>query len=263
MQTFSIDYIHKNERGLDTVFLKILLGIVILIVLILLCPICVLLRYDGKMTVKAGIPFLKFRIYPDREDDLLSDELSQKKKRKLKQKLLKKEARAERRREKDRRKGKGKKASQKKLSDTLKQTKGKGYAKDLGRIFRFVRILAAKFGKKLHVKIKRLEIVAASDDAANTAYLFGALSQAVAYGFAAADKYTNIKFKNSRVVVRADFCSDKTRVNAEILFRIRVGSLISFAGSALWLFAKESMKDKIGELENTPDNTENKKGIAL
>ena len=242
-------------------FLKILLGIVILIVLILLCPIHVLLRYDGKMTVKAGIPFLKFRIYPDREDDLLSDTLSQKKKRKLKQKLLKKEARAERRREKDRRKGKT--ASPKKLSDTLKQTKGKGYVKDLGRIFRFVRILAAKFGKKLHIQIKRLEIVAASDDAANTAYLFGALSQAVAYGLAAADKYTNIKFKNSRVLVRADFCSDKTRVNTEILFRMRVGSLLSFACSALWLFAKESMKDKIGELENTPDNTENKKGIAL
>ena len=240
-------------------FLKILLGIAFLIVLILLCPICVQLRYDGRLTVRAGVPFLKFRVYPDREDDLSSDTLSQKKKRKLKQKLMKKKARAEKRREKERRKGK--KASQKKLSDTLKQTKG--YVKDLGRLFRFVRILAAKFGKKLHIQIKRLEIVAASDDAASTAYLFGALSQAVAYGLAAADKYTNIKFKNSRVFVRADFCSDKTEVNAEILFRIRVGSLLSFACSALWLFAKESMKDKIGEMENAPDNTENKKGIAL
>jgi len=52
-------------------------------------------------------------------------------------------------------------------------------------------------------------------------------------------------------------------VNTEILFRIRVGSLLSFACSALWLFAKESMKDKIGEFGNTPENTENKKGIAL
>jgi len=243
------------------VFLNILLVILLLIVLILLCPIHVLLYYDGKLNVKAGIPFLKFRVYPDKADDLLSDTLSLRKKRKLKKKLLKKEARAERRRVKDNRKGK--KASQKKLSDTLKQTESKGYVKDLGRIFRFVRILAAKFGKKLHIKIKRLEIVAASEDAATTAYLFGALSQAVAYGFAAADYYTNIRFRNSRVSVRADFCGDKTRVNTEILFRIRVGSLLSFACSALWLFAKESMKDKIGEFGNTPENTENKKGIAL
>ena len=262
MQTFSIDYIHKNERGLDTVFLNILLVTLLLIVLILLCPIHVLLYYDGKLKVKAGIPFLKFRVYPNKADDLLSDSLSLRKKRKLKKKLLKKEARAEKRREKDKRKGK--KASQKKLSDTLKQTESKGYVKDLSRIFRFVRILAAKFGKKLHIKIKRLEIVAASEDAATTAYLFGALSQAVAYGLAAADYYTNIQFKNSRVSVKADFCSDKTKVNTEILFRIRVGSLLSFACSALWLFAKESMKDSLGDADGTTlDNTENKKGIAL
>ena len=173
---------------------------------------------------------------------------------------MKKEARAERRLEKD--KKKGKKASPRKLTDSLKGQKGKGLVKDLGRLFRFVRILAMKFGKKLKIKIKRLEIVAASEDAATTAYLFGALSQAVAYGFAAADKYTNIKFRNSRVFVRADFCGDKTRVNTEILFRIRVGSLLGFALSAFWLLAKESMKDSMGDLQNTPDNIE-KKGISL
>ena len=249
------------KARLDTVFLNILFIIVFVILLILLCPIHVLLFYDGKLKVKAGIPFLRFRIYPDREDDLLSDTLSLRKKRKLKKKLMKKEARAERRRERDKRKGK--KASPKKLSDSLKERQGKGYVKDLGRIFRFVRILAAKFGKKLHIKIKQLEIVAASEDAATTAYLFGALSQAVAYGLAAADRYTNVTFKNSRVSVRADFCAEKTRVETEILFRIRVGSLLGFAFSALWLFAKESLKDSMGELENTPDNTENKKGISL
>ena len=149
-------------------FLNILFIIVFVILLILLCPIHVLLFYDGKLKVKAGIPFLRFRIYPDREDGLLSDTLSLRKKRKLKKKLMKKEARAERRREKD--KKKGKKASPKQLSDSLKVRQGKGYVKDLGRIFRFVRILAAKFGKKLHIKIKQLEIVAASEDAATTAY---------------------------------------------------------------------------------------------
>ena len=241
-------------------FLNILLIVVAVIVLILLCPIHVLLLYNGKLTVKAGIPFLKFRIYPDREDDLLSDNLSLRQKRRLKKKLMKKEARAERRLEKD--KKKGKKASPRKLTDSLKGQKGKGLVKDLGRLFRFVRILAMKFGKKLKIKIKRLEIVAASEDAATTAYLFGALSQAVAYGFAAADKYTNIKFRNSRVFVRADFCGDKTRVNTEILFRIRVGSLLGFALSAFWLLAKESMKDSMGDLQNTPDNIE-KKGISL
>ena len=242
-------------------FLNILFIIVALIVLILLCPLHVLLRYDGKLTVKAGIPFLKFRIYPDRASDLLSDTLSLRQKRRLKKKLLKKEARAERRREKDKRKGK--KVPAKKLSDSLKGKKGKGQVKDLGRLFRLLRILASKFGKKLHIKIRKLEILAASEDAATTAYLFGALSQVLAYGLAAADRYTNIKFRNSRVCVKADFLETKTKVDAEILFRIRVGSLLRFAFSSVWLFAKESMKDSFGETENTPENTENKKGIAL
>ena len=70
-------------------FLNILFIIVFVILLILLCPIHVLLFYDGKLKVKAGIPFLRFRIYPDREDDLLSDTLSLRKKRKLKKKLMK------------------------------------------------------------------------------------------------------------------------------------------------------------------------------
>ena len=242
-------------------FWNILFAILAVIVLILLCPIHVLLRYNGKLTVKVGIPFLKFRIYPDRVDDLNSDTLSLRKKRRIKKKLMKKEARAERRLEKD--KKKGKKASPRKLTDSLKGKKGKGFVKDLGRIFRFVRILAAKFGKKLQIKIKRLEIVAASEDAATTAYLFGALSQSVSYALALADRDSNLTSRNRRVSVKADFCGDKTSVNTEILFRIRVGSLLGFMFSAFWLFAKESLQDSMGALEKPSDNSENQKGISL
>lgn len=240
---------------------NLLLVISLAIVLLLLCPIQVRLLYNGKLTVRVGIPFLKFRVYPDREDDLLSDKLSLRQKRKLKKKLMKKEARASRRLEKE--KKKGKKPSPHKLKDTLKGRKEKGFVKDLGALFRLIRILAAKFGKKLKIRIKRLEIVAASGDAATTAYLFGALSQTVAYGFAAADRYTNVTFRNSRVSVRADFCAEKTSVDADVLFSIRVYGLLRLFSSALWLFAKESLKDQIGELEAPSDNIENKKGISL
>ena len=242
-------------------FWQILLVLLCVVVLVLLCPISILLRYDGKMKLKLGVWFFRFRLYPDREEDLFSDELTLKQKRKLKQKLLKKEARAERRRKKDRKKGK--KATTPSLSESLKKRKSKGILKDLGGLFRMIRILSVKFGKRLQIKIKRLEIVAASDDAANTAYLFGALSQSVAYGLALADRYANLTFVNRRVSVKADFCAECTRVNAEVLFCMRVGSLLGVLCSALWLYAKESMKDSLGDFTNTPDNIQNKKGISL
>ena len=243
----------------------IILGVILLI---LFCPIHFVLRYvDGKVTVKAGIPFLHFRIYPDLAARLESDSLSQKQKRKLMKKLLKKKAKAEKRLVAAKQ---TKKKPKHTLGESMKGKKSKGMLKDLSRLFRVLRVLAGKFGKKLHIKIKRLEIVAGSDDAAKTAYLFGAFSQALAYGLAAADCYSNIRFRNSRVSVRADFCAERSRVDAEVLFRIRVIGLLSLALSAVLLFAKETMNhESSGEplgseasATGRPDNIQNKKGIS-
>ena len=252
----------------------IVLGVILaLVILILLCPIHVLLLYDGKFTLKAGVWFLRFRIYPDRAEDLESDKLSDRKKRRILKKIIKKKERDERRAAKEREKQgthKRKKASPKKLGDSLKKRHGKGLVRDLGMILRVVRILARKFGKKLHIRIRQLTIVAATDDAAKTAYVFGVLSQMLAYFLAAADSYTNVTFRNRRVGVRADFLSEKTRVKAEILFRIRVVSVIGLAFSAFWQFAKESLVENTNTPsapdskteDNAYQNNQNEKGIT-
>ena len=213
-------------------------AILLFFALILFCPIRIRLLYDGKLTMKAGIPLFGFRVYPDREADLQSDKLSLKQKRKLKQKLLKKKEKLEEKNKKAASKGKKRKTP---LGESLKKGHKKGAISDLFRLFRVLRVLAVKLGNKLHIKIKRLEVVAASDDAAKTAYLFGALSQSVAYSLAALDAHTNLSYNNRRVAVRADFLAERVSVKADVRLSIRVGSALSLLFSALWLFAKETL----------------------
>lgn len=243
------------------IFLQILIVIVCLIVLLLLCPIWVLVCYDKTLVITWGFLFWRFRFYPDPSEDLLSDTLSVKQKRKRMQKLLRQEARKARRSEKGRKKGK--KTAKRSLGESLGTRSAKGVVKELGGMFRLLRILILKFGNRLQVRIKRLEIVAASEDAASTAYLFAALSQGLSYGLALCDRYTNLKFKNKRVSVRADFCGEETRVNAVLLFRMRLGNLIGFLWSSLWEAAKDSMTETMKDAETSSDNIENKKGISL
>lgn len=241
------------------IFLQILIVIVCLIVLILLCPLWAVIRYDGELSVNWGYLFWKFRYYPDVSEDLSSDKLTMKQKRKLKQKLMKKEAREERLSKKK----KGKKSAKRKLKESLSVRSDKGVIKELGGILRLLRILILRFGKRLRVKIKRFEVVAASDDAATTAYLFGAFSQLLSYGLALADRYTNVKLNNKRVAVKADFCREESSVNAEVVLHMSLANFIGFLFTSLWEAAKDSMDESTGDDPKPLDNIENKKGISL
>ena len=225
-------------------------GVVAFLALLLACPIQALLVYDGDFSLKAGIPFWRFPLFRDPEAKLSDPSVSPKKKRRILNALAKKEAKAEKKAEKKKNKkakGKAQKKTPHSAAETLKKRKSKGPLRDLRFLLRSGLVIGGKLGKKLHVKVKRLEITVGSDDAAKTAYLYGAVSQGVAYTIATLDSYAKLRIKDTKLKITANFLQESVTFEGEILVSIRVGSVISLFFSALKLFIKEAFSSK------TPD----------
>lgn len=220
----------------------------LLVLLVLLCPIEVHVRYDGKFTLRAGAAGIRFRILPSWETLLNDPTLSLEKKRRIRKKILKKEARAERKAAKkalaEAKKTKGRKESDRKKKPKEKDEKKapkrkKSLFRDIRFLARAVKILLAKFGRRLKVRLRTLSLTAASGDAAKTALLYGGMAQAAAYLLAALDSFSRLTCRRGAVSVSADFLSETPKAEIDVLFSIRVGSLLSLGFSAVWLFVKE------------------------
>lgn len=229
----------------------ILLALVLFVALLMLLPLQLYVRYDGRFTLKVGAAGIRFRLIPSLRELLEDDTLSPEKKRRIRKKLAKKEARAAKKdakqikkEEKQKKKGKKpqKKKNKKKSQTTPSPKKKKSLIRDIRFLARAAGILLKKFGRRLSVKLTRLEITIATDDAAKTALMFGGVSQAVAYLLKALDAYARLTYRNDRVRVEADFLSDTLSAELEILFSIRVGSLFTLAFSAIWLMVKEGFQ---------------------
>lgn len=99
-----------------------------------------------------------------------------------------------------------------------------------------------KFLGKLHFKFIRLNVVVGCENAAATALLYGAASQAVAYIIEVLDNISNVDIsKMSDISVQSDFISQKTTVNGKIILKISVCHIIH----VLLHFLKSIIKSKI------------------
>ena len=202
------------------VFLIILLSVLSLIALILLL-LCLLVKvrviYDGSLTVKVGA-LCFFRTLVPKKQKLLNPAKEEKKK-------LKKQKKAEKKKRKKAEADKEKKAEAAKS----KAVKPKASA---GELFDFYTQLTRevflpaleRFGHKLHVKIKKMKIEIASEDAGKTAVLYGA---AVAGGTAFLEMLRHaVKLKMGR---EKDICIvsrfDKTEASAEAELQVALRPL--------------------------------------
>ena len=87
----------------------------------------------------------------------------------------------------------------------------------------------------MRVKLKWLRIKIASDDAAQTAIMYGAVSGVVANILELIDSYTNLNaLKEDAVSVEPDFTSEKCEASINISLSISVfGALVTLA-KTLW-----------------------------
>ena len=128
---------------------------------------------------------------------------------------------------------------QSKKDEPLKpQIKHKGEAEKnqtlldkLNLIKEILSVFLKSFSKYINVRIKRLYIRIASDDAAQTAILYGAVSAVVANILELVDSYTNLRsLKKDTVSVEPDFVSNKSDIGINISLSISVfGALVTLA----------------------------------
>lgn len=113
-----------------------------------------------------------------------------------------------------------------------------------------------RFAKHLHIKVAKIYIRVATDDAAKTAILYGAVSQALACLLEVLDSVTNLdKIENAEIDVEPDFLSEKTEAKINVTYSLRVIGILDIAIKTLMSFvkAKSSRTKAI-----TPTTDENK-----
>ena len=171
---------------------------------------------DDAFAVYAKVLFIKIKLFPP-----------SKKKKKAKPKKVKEEKKA-----------KGKKKSD--VTNAQEKVQVKLTIFDYIKIITdVVNLFFKKFAKHLHIKLAKIYIKVATDDAAQTAILYGAVSQSLAYLVEALDSVTNLDgLKSSYINVEPDYLSNKFEAKINITFSIRIIGILDMGLKSLFRFLK-------------------------
>lgn len=183
------------------------------------------LVYDGKFTAYAKILFIKIKHFP--RDKKKEDKKSTDKKENIKKGTQKTDE-----------------PSQKlSLSDNIY------IIRDVSRVF------LNRFAKHTHVKVAKIYIRVATDDAAQTAILYGAVSQAVACLIEVLDSVTNLdKIEKAEIDVEPDFLSEKTEAKINVTFSLRIISILDIQIRTLLRYIKAREMRTKGARSKTDKN---------
>ena len=194
----------------------------------------VVLVYNGDLSVTLKVLFLRFRLHPKPLSDINVKDYSPKK---IEKRRLKAKKKAEKKALKKAKK------NEKKAAADGGQKKKKYTFSDIMTLISTVKEIVVALTKSffgyLRVDVARLDIVVATDDAAKTAMVYGAVYQAVSYILAIFDKITTVKYeKDSYVSVRADFLREKFYADINVTYSLRVGQLIKILIKTAYSYLK-------------------------
>ena len=210
--------------------------IIIGAILLLIFGICairatVTLEYRDELTLAVSVLGIKIGILPKKEKKVDVKKYSAKRFRKLLEKRERDEEKKRRKKllKKEKKKSKTQKKLQKAEKDAPAEPKQK--SRSVGEIFTLVSdvlsVFFSRFAKHFRVKLARLNVTVASEDAAKTAILYGVAAQGVAYILEILDRTTNLEYKkDSEVNVFVDYLGDTPSFDISIAFSMRVWHLL-------------------------------------
>ena len=229
-------------------FLNVVIAIFLFFTLLFLIPIKITIDYSDEVKLSVSILHLiKIKLLPKREKKIKISDYTERKIAKREKKRQKKEAKAKLKRAKRAEAKKQKKLDKKARKDAERAGAVKKEVKpslldSVNLIASLVEVFFKKFFKYLKIKVARLRIVVATDDAAKTAVLYGAVSQAVSYIIALLDTHSNLsQTRNVDFGVDVDFCATKPSADVCLSFSLRIGHVVKLALALLWRFIKSKM----------------------
>lgn len=251
-------------------------GILVLLWLIGMIAARIYIVFDGvlKLYIKV-LGLIRIRILPSdktlSEDETLSEKQREKYRRRIYKKALKKKAnrakkkaKEQKAKEKERRlalKNRGKRKPKPKEKPKTKEKRSIKHIIYLVKLaLHATKAVIRKFGKYLYIKAVRINITVASDDAAKTAYMFGAASAALGDLMALLSTLTNFKaVENDDIGVYADFTSDTPSFDLKLVFRIRLWHVLAIALNALFALISYYIKHPEANGKKNKDDAKNSK----
>lgn len=214
--------------------LIIIFSIIVLLALLLSLKITLRITYEDSLRVYLKVFFVKTRLYPSKKKEKKHPHsMSKRKARKIKDSLQKKSK------------------PKKKKKKEEKPIEKNDLISIVSITTNFVKNFISTFTRAVRVKFSRMHITVASEDAATTAILYGAITQSVNVLFPLIDNIKNVKKLPSgkELSVRADFLTDKPTVDIDINLYVRVGGALKALFSAGIRTFKKAVRDKMKELE--------------
>lgn len=214
--------------------LIIVSAVVLAILLILMIPAGITVKYHGGFFISVDVLFIKFRVLPEKQKKIRLRDYS-------KQNFKKRMERERRRAEKKAAKKKNLKSSgsgRKKAESADEKKEMHELLRILCRMRDIVFRIVRTFAGHIRTKLVRADIAVGAEDAASCALLYGAVSQLCAYIIEFLEQATKLKHTGEAVSVRADFEKDETCADIEIAFSVR----LFFILTALIRFGIEFLK---------------------
>ena len=220
--------------------LIVILSIALLIALLLSTKVLLHIRYEESLTVYLRVLFVKIRLYPSKKEKKKHPHsMSKRKAQKIKDSLQKKP------------KKKPKKRKSKKKEKEKEPKEAPDLISIVSIITNFVKSFIRIFAGSVRIRSSRLHIVVATEDAADTAIAYGALTQAINLLFPMLDGIKTFKHlpRGKELSVRADFLSDTSKIDADVELYIRVGSALKAVCLAAIRAFKKAVKRQLRQLE--------------
>jgi hypothetical protein len=220
--------------------LIVILSIALLIALLLSTKVLLHIRYEESLTVYLRVLFVKIRLYPSKKEKKKHPHsMSKRKAQKIKDSLQKKP------------KEEPKKRKSKKKEKEKEPKEAPDLISIISIITSFVKSFLRLFAGSVRIRSSRLHIVVATEDAADTAIAYGALTQAINLLFPMLDGIKTFKHlpRGKELSVRADFLSDTSKIDADVELYIRVGSALKAVCLAAIRAFKKAVKRQLRQLE--------------
>ena len=219
--------------------LTIIICIIAVIAFLLSIKVTLKIRYTDKLAIYLKIFFIKKRLYPKKEEKKrYPHSMSKRKAKKIRDSLKKKPKKAK------------KKKKIKEKDEEERYEKG-DLLSIISIVISFVKSFIRLFAHSIRIKASRLKITVASEDAAQTALTYTAVTQSVNVLFPLLNGLKTVKKlpKGNDLTVDIDFLSDTPKIDADIELYIRVGGILkAVCGAAIKAF-KKAVKDQIKKLE--------------
>ena len=109
-----------------------------------------------------------------------------------------------------------------------------------------LKALGKSFGKHFEIEAVKMKIAVGSEDAAQTAILYGIIVQMAAYLVEGLSAITNFRCRNRKdMEIRADFLSDKMVMDLHFIFKIRVWHIFAWIFAAIGAALKRIIKNML------------------